>query len=254
MVMKKIFGLFLLLATQGVLAAGGGSQFIEHYAPDTTNKASLQRGARLFVNYCMSCHSAGYHRYSHLARDLHLSARQIQENLIFTTDENGVPTKPGALMVVPMTETYAKEAFGTVPPNLSLVSRVRGASWLYSYLKGFYLDASREPIGVNNTVFPDVGMPHVLWELQGYQVPVYKTEPTANGEIRTIERLEIAVPGEQSAEEYERSVADLVNFLVYLGEPARLERQRLGIWVILFLLTFTIIAYFLKREYWKDVH
>ena len=248
MEMSRIIGLALLLVAQGALAAGGSSQFIENFTPDTTNKASLQRGARLFVNYCMSCHSAGYHRYSHLARDLHLSERQVQENLIFTTDENGVPTKPGAL------ENYAKEAFGTVPPNLSLISRVRGASWLYSYLKGFYLDASREPIGVNNTVFPDVGMPHVLWDLQGFQVPVFKTERTENGEIRTIERLEIAVPGEQSPEEYDRTVADLVNFLVYLGEPARLERQRLGIWVILFLVTFTIIAYFLKREYWKDVH
>ena len=254
MEMKRIFGLVLMLAAQGALAAGGGSQFIEQYTPDTTNKASLQRGARTFVNYCMSCHSAGYHRYSHLARDLHLSERQVQENLIFTTDENGVPTKPGELMVVPMTEKYAKEAFGTVPPNLSLISRVRGASWLYSYLRGFYLDESREPIGVNNTVFPDVGMPHVLWDLQGFQVPVYVTERTENGEIRKIDRLELAVPGAQTPEEYDRTVADLVNFMVYLGEPARLERQRLGIWVILFLITFTIIAYFLKREYWKDVH
>jgi ubiquinol-cytochrome c reductase cytochrome c1 subunit len=251
--MRKIISLLAVLAAPAAFAAGG-SEFVQEFTPDTTNKASLQRGARLFVNYCMSCHSAGYHRYSHLARDLHLSERQVQDNLIFTTDENGAPTKPGALMVVPMTDKYAKEAFGTVPPNLSLVSRARGASWLYSYLKGFYLDETREPIGVNNTVFPDVGMPHVMWELQGFQVPVYKTEKTAGGEIRRIERLEIAVPGEQSAEEFDDTVADLVNFLVYLGEPARLERQRLGIWIILFLLVFTIIAYYLKREYWKDVH
>jgi ubiquinol-cytochrome c reductase cytochrome c1 subunit len=251
--MRKIFSLLVVLAAPAAFAAGG-SEYVQEFTPDTTNKASLQRGARLFVNYCMSCHSAGYHRYSHLARDLNLSERQVQDNLIFTTDENGAPTKPGALMVVPMTEKYANEAFGTVPPNLSLVSCVRGASWLYSYLKGFYLDRTREPIGVNNTVFPDVGMPHVMWELQGFQVPVYKTEKTEGGELRKIERLEIAVPGEQSPEEFDRTVADLVNFLVYLGEPARLERQRLGIWVILFLLVFTIIAYFLKREYWKDVH
>lgn len=254
MEMRRVLGLLLVLAAPGALAAGGGSQFIEEFTPDTTNKASLQRGARLFVNYCMSCHSAGYHRYSHLARDLNLSEKQVQENLIFTTDENGVPSKPGELMVVPMTAKYANEAFGTVPPNLSLISRVRGASWLYSYLKGFYLDQSREPIGVNNTVFPDVGMPHVLWDLQGFQVPVYRTERKQGAEIRTIERLELAVPGEQSAEEFDRTVADLVNFLVYLGEPARLERQRLGIWVVLFLIVFTIVAYFLKREYWKDVH
>ena len=252
--MKKIFSILVVLVAPGAFAAGGSSEFIEHFTPDTTNKASLQRGARLFVNYCMSCHSAGYHRYTHLARDLYLSEKQVQENLIFTTDEHGVPTKPGELMVVPMTEKYAKEAFGTVPPNLSLVSRVRGASWLYSYLKGFYLDESREPIGVNNTVFPDVGMPHVLWELQGFQIPVYKTEARNGKEIRSIERLEIAVPGEQSPEEYAVTAADLVNFLVYLGEPARLERQRLGIWIVLFLVVFTIIAYFLKREYWRDVH
>ena len=191
--MRKIFSLLVVLLAPGAFAAGS-SEYIHEFTPDTTNKASLQRGARLFVNYCMSCHSAGYHRYSHLARDLHLSERQVQENLIFTTDENGAPTKPGALMVVPMTDRYAKEAFGTVPPNLSLASRVRGASWLYSYLKGFYLDESRELIGVNNTVFPDVGMPHVLWDLQGFQVPVYKTEKRGGAEIRKIERLEIARP------------------------------------------------------------
>ena len=135
MEMRKIFSLLVVLLAPGAFAAGG-SDYIQEFTPDTTNKASLQRGARLVFNYCMGCHSAGYHRYSHLARDLNLSERQVQENLIFTTDENGAPTKPGSLMVVPMTDKYAKEAFGMVPPNLSLVSRVRGPSWLFSDLKG----------------------------------------------------------------------------------------------------------------------
>ena len=251
--MKALLGMLLIVVSPLALGAGEGN-FIEHYEADVYNKASLQRGARLFVNYCMGCHSAGYQRYTHLARDLGLTQQQVQDNLIFTSDENGAPTKPGALMVVPMTEKYAKEAFGTVPPNLSLVARVRGTSWLYSYLKGFYLDPARQPIGVNNTVFPGVGMPHVLWDLQGYQVPVYKTEEINGQEVRSIERLELAVPGRETPEEYSRSVADLVNFLAYLGEPARLERHRLGIWVVLFMVVFTIIAYFLKKEYWQDVH
>ncbi len=253
MIRKLAVSVVIALAAQGAMAAGG-SAYVEPYTADTTNKASLQRGARLFVNYCMSCHSAGYHRYSHLARDLNLTPQQVQDNLIFTSDENGVRSKPGSLMIVPMTESYAREAFGTLPPNLSLAARVRGTSWLYSYLKGFYLDPTREPIGVNNTVFPDVGMPHVMWDLQGYQIPVYKTEKREGVETRTIERLELAQPGSQTPEEFDRTVADLVNFLAYLGEPARLERHRLGIWVVLFLVAFTIIAYFLKREYWRDVH
>ena len=252
--MKALFLVFALLFSPAALAIGGANPFLEHYDADVRNKASLQRGARLFVNYCMSCHSAGYQRYSHLARDLNLTESQVRDNLIFTSDVNGAPTKPGELMVVPMTEVYAKESFGVVPPNLSLVARVRGTSWLYSYLKGFYLDPSREPIGVNNTVFPGVGMPHVLWELQGLQVPVYASEMHDGTEVRSLERLELAVPGEQTPEEYDRTVADLVNFLAYLAEPARLERQRLGIWVVLFLVVFSIFAYFLKREYWRDVH
>ena len=251
--MKAILSVLLALLAPGVLAAGGEGGMSEHYQADVHNKASLQRGARLFVNYCLSCHSAAYQRYAHLARDLGLTEQQVQDNLIFTSDEDGAPNKPGALMTVTMTDKYAKEAFGTVPPNLSLVARVRGSSWLYNYLKGFYVDASRA-FGVNNIVFPDVAMPHVLSELQGLQVPVYRTEQRQGKEVRSIESLELEVPGTQSPEEYSRSVADLVNFLVYLGEPARLERDKYGLWVILFLVVFTIIAYFLKRDYWQDVH
>jgi len=169
----------------------------------------------------MGCHSADYHRYSHMARDIGLSDTAVVENLIFTTDDAGEKTKVGALMGNNMSADYGKEAFGVVPPNLALVARSRGVDWLYTYMRSFYLDESR-PFGANNTVFPQVGMPHVLADLQGWRKPIY-------------------------------TITDLVSFLDYLGDPNREARHSLGIKVMLFLLIFLVLAVFLKKEYWKDI-
>jgi ubiquinol-cytochrome c reductase cytochrome c1 subunit len=214
---------------------------------DLGNKASLQRGARLFTNYCLSCHSAAYSRYSRVARDLGLSEDEVLNNLMFTTD------KIGNTMTVAMRRTDAEDWFGTPPPDLSVVARSRGADWLYSFLLTFYEDSSR-PTGVNNLAFKDTAMPHVLWELQGYQKPVYVIEKDHEGkDIQRIEKLEPTTPGLLNVTQYRDAVHDLVNFLVYMGEPAKMMRQKMGAWVILFLVVFWLVARQLKKEYWKDV-
>ena len=209
------------------------------------NRAALQRGAKYFVNYCLSCHSSRYARYRWVGQDLGLPEDVVKDNLILTDG------KIGDLMTVAMPHDKAIEWFGAPPPDLTLVARARGTDWLYTYLKSFYLDPGR-PMGVNNAVFQHVAMPHVLWELQGWQKPVYKDTPGADDK-HLIERLEVVEPGLLSAAEYDRVVRDLVTFMVYLAEPAALERERFGIWVVLFLLALLAVVYFLKREYWKDV-
>lgn len=228
-------------------AAGGGAE-LEHFTPERTEK-SLQRGAKVFVNYCMGCHSADYHRYSHLARDVGLSDEAVSENLIFTTDSKGEPTKIGSLMGNNMSKEYAKEAFGAVPPNLALVSRSRGVDWLYSYMKSFYLDDTR-PMGANNIVFPQVGMPHALADLQGWQTPVYKSDGEGHDVFAGFQQV---TAGKLSPAEYDSTITDLVSFLDYLGDPNREARHSLGIKVMLFLLIFLVLAIMLKKEYWKDV-
>ncbi len=245
---KQRLALLLFVLPGLVFAAGGGDVHLDSANIDPGNKNSLQRGARTFVNYCLSCHSAAYQRYSRLGTDLGISEQDIIENLMFTGE------RIGDHMKVAVTKVDAKNWFGAAPPDLTLVARVRGVDWLYTYMRTFYLDDSR-PFGVNNRVFDKVGMPHVLWELQGWQKPVYKTEIDHDGsEHQKIESLEIVEPGSQSAVEYDRTVRDLVNFLDYMGEPIKQQRQALGIKVILFLLLFLVLAYLLKKEYWKDVH
>ncbi len=247
--MKRLFFavyccLFSLLAA----ASGGEGLPLDHVKVDLSDKSSLQSGAKLFVNYCLSCHAAGYMRYNRMGRDLGLSEEQVEQNLMFATD------KIGDLMSVAVRPAEAGKWFGIKPPDLTVIARSRGPDWLYTYLRGFYLDDSR-PYGVNNVIFKGVGMPHVLWELQGWQKPVYRTVTDAHGKThQEIERLELVSPGTLSAAEYDAAVRDLVNFMSYMGEPMRLERQHLGIKVILFLAVFTLIAYFLKKEYWRDVH
>ena len=253
--MKKMIriAMLALLPFAGAWGAGGNVH-LEHANIDPTDQASLQRGAKYFVNYCLSCHSAGYARYNRVGQDLGLTDDQVSDNLIFTTDESGERTKVGSLMFVNMTDEYGAQAFGARPPNLTLVARSRGVDWLYTYLKTFYLDDSR-PLGVNNLTFPNVGMPHVLWELQGWQKPVYSSRSNEAGEQeQVIESLELAVPGPLSPEEYDAVVTDLVNFLHYLGEPAKQTRLAMGKWVIGFLVILLILAILLKKEYWRDVH
>jgi ubiquinol-cytochrome c reductase cytochrome c1 subunit len=212
------------------------------------DELSLQRGAKYFVNYCLSCHAVGLMRYGRMGTDLGLTEQQVKENLMFTAE------KMGETMTTVMRPEDAQRWFGAAPPDLSLIVRARGADWLYTYLRTFYLDASR-PFGVNNLVFPDVAMPHVLWKLQGLLKPVYQTHTDAQGhEERVIERLELAQPGVLSPQAYDDLVRDLVNFLVYAGEPAKMQRQEMGIWVLLYLAVFGVVAYAMKREYWKDVH
>ena len=244
--MTKRFATALLALALGTVpalapAAGGGN--LEHAQVNIGDTASLQRGAALYVNYCMGCHGLEFQRYSRLAEDLELSDEQVLQNLVFTD------AKIGETMDAAMLPADGEAWFGKAPPDLSLVARVRGADWIYSYLKGFYLDESR-PLGWNNTVFPDVSMPHVLWELQGTQRPVH-----GQGEAGTqVQRLEIAEAGRLTPRQYDRVALDITNFLQYVGEPAALKREAYGLWVILFLGILTFLAWLLKKEYWRDVH
>jgi ubiquinol-cytochrome c reductase cytochrome c1 subunit len=215
---------------------------------DVGNLAALQRGARNFVNYCMGCHSAQYVRYNRLGRDLQISDDQLVRNLMFAAQ------KPTETMTIAMRTEDAKRWFGVSPPDLSLIARNRGADYLYNFLRGFYVDPSR-PTGVNNIMLPNAAMPHVLWDLQGLQEAVFVEEPAADGRPaeKVFREFRQVTPGKLSREEYDEFVRDTVNFLDYVGEPMQLERQRLGVWVLAFLLVFGILAYLLKQEIWKDV-
>ena len=246
--MKKYLVIVLLaLAPAWVLAAGGHGVELDKANIDPTNKQSLQRGARIFVNYCLSCHSASLMRYERIGNDLGVDEKLVSENLMFTGG------KVGELMTVATAADDAKEWFGTVPPDLTVIARARGVDWLYTYMRSFYQDDSRH-IGTNNLVFPDVGMPNVLWELQGTQETVLKTVKDHDGTEHKVVELELVEPGLQSPKEFDRTVRDLVNFLDYMGEPAKYERRQLGTKVILFLLVFLVLAILLKKEYWKDIH
>jgi ubiquinol-cytochrome c reductase cytochrome c1 subunit len=205
--------------------------------------ASLQRGSRLFFNYCSGCHSLQFMRYSRIAEDLKLDDKEVQASLIFTG------ARIGDKAMNQMPAALAATWFGKAPPDLSLEARAKGSDWIYHYLKSFYLDPSR-PAGWNNTVFPNVSMPNPLWELQGLQVGVKAGE---GGEAK-VEKLEIKTPGRVSEAQYDRDVRDITAFLTYAGEPAALKRTSMGIWVLLYLAIFTFIAYLLKLEFWKDVH
>ena len=244
---KYLATIVLALVPAWVLAAGGHGMVLDKANIDPTNKQSTQRGARIFVNYCLSCHSASLMRYERIAQDLGIDEKLVSENLIFTGG------KLGELMTVATADDDAKEWFGTVPPDLTVIARARGVDWLYTYMRSFYRDDTRH-IGVNNLVFPDVGMPNVLWELQGVQEPVITTVKEHDGTELKVVELELVEPGLQTPKEFDRTIRDLVNFLDYMGEPAKYERRQLGTKVILFLLLFLVFAYLLKRDYWKDIH
>ena len=246
---KLIIALLLAVAPSLVLAAGGGIK-LDHADIDVSNKEALQRGAKTFMNYCLSCHSASYMRYNRLGADADMTDQQLKDNLIFTRNKKGEQTKVGELMKIAMTEDYAKEAFGTKVPDLTVIARSRGADWLYTYLRTFYVDASR-PSGHNNKAFPDVGMPNVMWELQGVQEAEIRVDDKGT---KHVESLKITQAGTQSVAEFDQTVNDLVTYMVYMGEPMQLERQTIGLWTLVFLFIFFIVAYMLKKEYWKDVH
>jgi ubiquinol-cytochrome c reductase cytochrome c1 subunit len=221
---------------------------------DLQDEASLQRGAKNFANLCMGCHSTKFARYNRVARDLGIPEDLMQDNLMFAE------TSIGNLMEIAMRPEDSKKWFGASPPDLTLVTRVRGADWVYTYLRSFYADPSR-PYGVNNAVFKDVGMPHVLEGLQGKQVkgtaPVVVGFDPLTGKDIFEEKdgvLFIEEKGQLSEKEFDVAVADLTNFLVYMAEPVALERQRIGYWVLLFLLILFVPVYYLNREFWKDIH
>jgi ubiquinol-cytochrome c reductase cytochrome c1 subunit len=249
--MKKLIAACVLsLAPLAGLAAGGGLH-LESADIDLTDQAALQRGAKWFMNYCAGCHSLKYARYNRMARDIGLSEDQVRDNLMFVAG-----AKVGGNINVAMREQDGAVWFGAAVPDLTLVTRNKkgGPDWVYTYLKSFYLDDGR-PYGVNNTVFPDVGMPDVLSALRGTQKAVYQeTTDAAGNPHKTFDHFETVTEGTLSAEELDGLVRDLTTFLAYMGEPMKLERQSLGIYVILFLVVFSVLAYLLKKEYWRDVH
>jgi len=285
MVIKRLIKLGMLLTIIGssfnLLASGGEETLSANIKPE--DKISLQNGATTYMNYCVACHSLKHMRYEKLVDGPGIPADIVEKNLMFTGDKitdhitNNMPT------------AEAKEWFGIVPPDLTLVARVRGVDWLFTYFKSFYVDEKR-PFGVNNTLFKDVGMPHILAPLQGQQVKTTMAKEleskieTADIAVAIAKRdgdtatekaqaavlheaseklaqlkhdhgyFEISIAGSLSEEEYDTVIRDLVNFLDYTGEPIKLERQALGIKVIIFLLFFFVLTYFLKKEYWRDVH
>ncbi|WP_047048498.1 cytochrome c1 [Vibrio mexicanus] len=245
--MKK--WIVILFAMLPALAMAAGPKVpLDKANNDLSDQASLQNGAKLFMNYCFACHSTQYQRYERVATDLGIPADLMKENLMFDPE-----AKIGDLMVSAIPQDSAAQWFGAPPPDLTLVARVRGVDWLYTYLRSFYADPSR-PFGVNNVVFPMVGMPHVLEELQGIPQPVYGTRVVDGVEEQVIVDIKTDGTGELNEEEYDDAIRDLVNFLEYSGDPVKLERHTLGWWVMGFLVIFTIIVVLLKKEYWRDVH
>jgi ubiquinol-cytochrome c reductase cytochrome c1 subunit len=241
--MKNLITLILLVTLSfGVRASEDIKLQEANY--DLTDNESLQRGAQHFVTYCLGCHSIKHIRYLRMAIDFGVDNKKVLKDI--APEGAGIYDK----LFTAMNAHDAEKWFGIQPPDLSLIARSRTPDWLYSYLKGFYIDPAKPPLGVNNVVFKDVGMPNVFWQLQGQQEAVYKT---VDGQ-KVIDRLVLREPGKLSEQEFDRLVNDLVNFLVYVGEPVKLERERMGKYVLFFLFMFLIIAYLLKKEYWKDIH
>ncbi|EGV34074.1 cytochrome c1 [Thiorhodococcus drewsii AZ1] len=243
--MRKVIIAALLLLAPGLLLASETAH-LENADIDLRDQASLQRGAKYFVNYCMGCHSLQYMRYNRLAKDLGIDTVSLRENLLFGD------AKAGDLMTKSMRDEDALKWFGVVPPDLTLVTRWRSPDWVYTYLKSFYLDDTR-PYGVNNVLFPLVGMPDVLGDLQGKQEAIMSPPHEPGGEPM-VTGVKLIEQGSLSPEEFDSMVRDITAFLTYAGEPIQLERQRLGFYVLLFLGLLFIPAYLLKKEFWRDVH
>lgn len=254
--LKTVLAGFLLSTACLSFGSGGATHFV-YEMPDINlrDQASLQRGAKYFMNYCSGCHGLEHIRYTQMAQGIGMvdadgqPLKVVQTNLIFSGE------RLGDMAITSMTKDQAKAWFGIKVPDLTLETKVRGPEWVYNYLLSFYPDASR-PWGVNNVVFPDVAMPNVLESLQGLQDPVYQTigKDDNNRPIREPVGFELIEQGELTPEEFQQVVYDITNFLVYTSDPKQLQRERLGVIVILFLIVFTALAYLLKREYWKDIH
>jgi ubiquinol-cytochrome c reductase cytochrome c1 subunit len=251
--MKKILLSFLLTACALSAAFANSEGIVWDKAPNKTNDlVSLQHGAKLFVNYCLNCHAAAYMRFNRLT-DIGLSEAQIKENLLFTTD------KVGETMKVSMDPKQAKEWFGGVPPDLTVIARSRaghggtGADYLYTYLRTYYRDESKAT-GWNNLAYPNVGMPHVLWQLQGERKAVFETGHEHGHEVHVFKGFEQITPGSMTSLEYDQAVGDLVGYLQWMAEPSQNTRVQVGVWVLLFLLVFTFFAWRLNAAYWRDIH
>ena len=249
--LNKFLAAAALAVTMGGTLAAGGPELDK--APVRFDDASLQQGAKLFVNYCLNCHSASSVRYNTLTQ-IGLTEQQIKDNLMFAAD------KTGEQMLSAMRRDDARKWFGAAPPDLSVIARARaseegsGADWLYTYLRSFYRDESR-PTGWNNAVFPGVGMPHALWTLQGEQEAKFVTKDDGHGnQIKHLEGFELVKPGSLKPQEYDEQVANLVSFLTWMGEPGQETRHSMGWFVLALLSVFAVLSWLLKRAYWKDVH
>ncbi|MGB5245817.1 MAG: cytochrome c1 [Woeseia sp.] len=252
MLIKKgiLLSIGLFIGAGAALAAGAGPE-LDKADNDVENIASLQRGARNFMNYCSGCHSAKYVRYATIAKDLELSEDQVIAYLMFNAE------KTFETIEVNMPPDDAKRWFGRTPPDLSLMARSKGTDYIYSFLRGFYLDPE-SPTGVDNLYLAGTSMPHVLWELQGFQEAEFavEQEKSADGEMVSVTHFENFKPvmaGAMNAEQYDDFVRDTVNFLEYISEPIRSTRRVLGTWVLMFLIFFYIVASMLKKQIWKDV-
>jgi len=257
--MRKLVLSLLLAALPVVTYAASEGPKLDSVKIDLNDQPSLQRGARIFVNYCLSCHSASYMRYDRMGHDLGISDELVKENLLFAAD------KVGDRMKAAMPSADAKDWFGVAPPDLTLEARYRGPDWIYTYMRSFYRDPTSVS-GWNNIVFPHVAMPFVLYEWQGEQRAVFRTKKIVDHEVengkpvdkvteeQVFDHFELTKPGTMTPQQYDRAIRDLTNFMAYMGEPAKLERTRIGVYVLIFLAVFFVLAYLLKKEYWKDIH
>jgi ubiquinol-cytochrome c reductase cytochrome c1 subunit len=251
--MKKLLASLLLALTGSVFAAGGGIAWDRFPKEKMSDMAALQNGAKLFVNYCLNCHAAAFQRYNRL-RDIGLTEQQIKDNLLFAGD------KVGETMKIAMDAKQAKDWFGATPPDLTLIARSRaavgmgtGSDYLYTLWRSYYRDDSKAT-GWNNLAFPAIGMPHVLWELQGERKPVMEKRVEHGHEVEVFTgRWDVVKAGTMSPAQYDEAVGDLVAFLQWMGEPVQAQRYRLGVWVLVFLGIFAVIAWRLNAAYWKDV-
>ncbi len=246
--MSRLRGLLALAVLMPAAAFASSAGFpLQHADTDVSSLASLQRGARNFVNYCLGCHSAKYMRYSQIAEDLALTEDDLRANLMFTG------TRIYDTMESAMPADKARQWFGNAPPDLSLIARSRGVDYVYTFLRSFYEDPSR-PTGANNALLPQTAMPNVLAGLQGAQRPRFEKKADKEGhETEHLVALDPGTPGEMPAATFDSFVRDTVAFLEYVSEPAKAQRKSLGVWVVLFLLMFTAFSWFLYKEYWKDV-
>jgi ubiquinol-cytochrome c reductase cytochrome c1 subunit len=251
--MKKILvSLLMALGLAATVQANTGGMAWDKAPAKTNDLAALQNGAKVFVNYCLNCHSAAFMRFNRL-KDIGLTEQQIKDNLLFTTE------KVGDTMVATIDPKQAKQLFGANPPDLSVISRSRaaqgmgtGADYLYTYLRTFYVDEAK-PTGWNNLAFPNVGMPHALWQLQGMRKPIYEIKEEHGQEVHVFKGWEQITPGSMTPEQYDQTIGDLVNYLQWMAEPAQNTRVRLGVWVMLFLCVLTVFTWRMNAAFWKEV-